>query len=189
MEKNRNKLQKIGITAIIVAAALTTVIAILQPSSVIANPEGLPEKVKIIDMTIEMNPSAFTPSDLPVPLVKASKGQTIPIPMILKSETGRALQTSLRITFGALNEEPVLPPGVHASFTPTSVELPARGVSPANLVLRIDNDAPDGKYDISIIADAQDTNYATGFTLIVGQGAEYYIGPNGPIIPPQVRAQ
>lgn len=185
---NGNKQQKLAVLAVAAAVAITSLVIISQSNVVIANPVGPPDTLKVVDMTIDIDKSVFTPSELPVPLLKPNKGQTIPIPMVLKSETDRVLPSSFKITFGPLNTAPILPPGVHASFTPATLDLPARDMFPTNLLLQIDNDAPDGKYDISIIADAKDTSYATGFTLIVGKGSEYYIGPEGPIIPPQVRA-
>lgn len=166
---NGSKQQKLAVIAAIVAVAITSLVIISQSNVVIANPEGPPDTLKVVDMTIEIDKSVFTPSEFPVPLLKANKGQTIPIPMILKSETDRVLHSSFKVTFGALNTAPILPPGVHALFTPVAVDLPARGMAPTNLVLQIDNDAPDGKYDISIMADSKDTSYATGFTLIVGK--------------------
>ncbi len=119
------------------------------------------------------------------PFLKVERGKDVTLTLTIQSYTDRPLHPELLITYGAGNEEQVLPKGVHAEFIPKSVELFPRDQSKTNLTLYIDRDAPDGTYSITITAYDRQNNegVGNGFTLVVGEGSIFYTGPKGTIGP------
>jgi hypothetical protein len=175
---------KYAILAISAIAAISVSMIMVASVSANINP---PRSRASPEMIIELNENVFQVSDGGY-VLKADQGDVIAVPFVLMSLTDRVLEPEFKVTYGPGNVPPVLPPGVHAVFDPASLTLPAKLQLPASLILRVDNDAPDGKYPISVIAFAEGTDTANSFTLVVGRGSEYEIAPDGPIIPPKDRA-
>jgi hypothetical protein len=179
-----NRAYLVGIVGMLFGLTVLGVIAIDQAYKINKEREFSPPYHRVPELTIEIEKDALLFHE-GSEFIVLKQGHSIRIPLAIESHIERRLDLELSITSGPGNAPHILPDGVRPTFDQTHLELMPHDRILSEITLQADENAPDGTYLMTLLALGKETGMGTGFTLVVGEGSTFLIGPDGPIGPVQ----
>ena len=115
-----------------------------------------------------------------IPETTLEQGSSTKLPLIIESRSDEVVTIDFYTTYGAQRDAAkVNPNGVGVSVVPNQLTLQPKEHASINLVVTVDNNAPDGLYHQQVIGEWGDVNEfaGTGIYVKVGAGASEFMHP------------